>query len=364
LKEVNTEPAPVKNRKKGKKEEKQQPKAAETAVDNCMETPIMEKEEMKRVPEDVVETPKVAVQTEQGLEMNKEEAQQVLLNFQVDPIPEIMSKTPKTAKREESKPSNVYIAELQALKREHEELKSKYEFLQKRGVDEANTRFLEFKALAEKRFEESEQLISLLQKENERVKTEHRGSEVAGEPSKEVQELKAKLMQQQAKEELQTQTLTSLLQEKKQLELKSTELAKELAESRSQNESAAELNKKLESSVTTWKAEYESVKKELQNGTKEHIAKVSELEQSIIPIHVEISKLEVASKEESTYTEALERLVGLYEQLTGIRIQNVQATEKQDVETENMLKYNEFEIKQKGTSKSIPCLTQVCNIAY
>jgi hypothetical protein len=51
--------------------------------------------------------------------------------------------------------------------------------------------------------------------------------------------------------------------------------------------------------------------------------------------------------------ETLERLVGLYEQLTGIRIQNVQETEKQDLETEKRIQYNEFEMKQKGTSKSM-----------
>jgi chromosome segregation ATPase len=254
--------------------------------EKVLEPIVNETEQVQRVPVEVQDKDTVSdlPPSTENMEMNKEEAHQVLMNFQVDQVPAIMNKTPKAVKHEESKPSNVYIAELQALKRENEELKSKYEFLQKRGVQDANLRFEEFKAIAEKRFEESEQLIALLQKENERWKSGNHGSEWVGEPSKEVQDLKAKLMQQLAKEELQTQTLTSLLQEKKQLELNVKEITKELVESRSLYEKASEQNKKLESSVMTWKSEYESVKNQLQTCTHDHAAKVVELEESKISL--------------------------------------------------------------------------------
>jgi hypothetical protein len=49
----------------------------------------------------------------------------------------------------------------------------------------------------------------------------------------------------------------------------------------------------------------------------------------------------------------LERIVGLYEKLTGIRIQNVQEAERRDEESEMMVKYHQFEMKQKASAKSI-----------
>jgi DNA repair exonuclease SbcCD ATPase subunit len=272
LKDVaNIEPEVLstKPKKKGKKIEKK----VEAVVDK---EPIAEPV-LKSIIEPLSESENNTLKKD---EMSKDMARNVLMNFEEDSVPSIMNKTPKTLKPKETS-NQLYIAEMQTLKREHEALKRAFDLLQTRGVDEANQRFEEFKSIAETRFEESEQLISMLQKENERLKS---GNCVVVENPKvvhEIQDLKAKLIQQQAKEDLQTETLTALLNEKKQLEHTVKSISSELKAVQKECEELKTKCVALDGNVTTWKSEYEVARKSLELLSNEHSTQKTDFENSI-----------------------------------------------------------------------------------